>query len=187
MLCTPRLPQDPTHTDSQPHPLSIQQLPSQTASFIIHRRSLKRGHFFNAATEAHTALFGCPPGSPPTPFRPPLQQPWSSDFAAAQRSHLTFKQQAREILRTHQDSNYQRHEHGNHYRLFRTQTSTTEFMSDLHNFSLSKTMLRLRSGHSKLAMHDKISDEQKGRCGANESVEHVLLHRAVSCMVVEQR
>ena len=45
-------------------------------------------------------------------------------------------------------------------------------------------MLRIRSGHSKLAMDDKTSQEEKCRCGEYETVEHV---RAVSCKIVGQR
>ena len=36
-------------------------------------------------------------------------------------------------------------------------------------------------------MHDKTSEEQKCRCGEDETVEHVLLHCAVLRKVTEQR
>ena len=71
--------------------LTLNRIRSLSNNFPLKQRlsliteDLKRSHFFNAATEAHTALFGGPPES--TAFRLPRQQPWNGDFAAPQNHH----------------------------------------------------------------------------------------------------
>ena len=117
----------------------------------------------------------------------PLQKSWHSDFCRPPKPHQTFKQAAREKLREQQKSTYERHQHGAHYRQFRPSISTEEFVSDLHNYMLSKVLLRLRSGHSKLAAHNKTTEESQCQCGADKTVEHVLLYCDCTRSVTQHR
>ena len=77
--------------------------------------------------------------------------------------------------------------YGAHNRQFGPSISTDEFVPDLHNYIPSKVLLHLRSGHSRLAAHNKTTEENQCRCGADETVEHVLLYCDCTCSVIQHR
>ena len=147
---------------------------------------LKKPHFFNLAAKAHASIFQQPHDMTRIE-KLPLQKPWHSDFCRPPKPHQTFKQAAREKLREQQKSTYELYQHGSHYRQFRPSISTDEFVSDLHNYMLSKVLLRLRSGHSRLAAHNKTTEDSQCRCGADETVEHVLLYCDCTRSVTQHR
>ena len=132
-------------------------------------------NFFSKAQEAHEWLLGQPYTEMPQSANPPLRPPWEPGFAPPPRGGQTFRQTARTQLREKQRAIYRFHEKGQHYRRFRPEISERRFLADLHSFPRSRILLRLRSGHSRLAAHDRTTEETSCRCGDRLTADHILL------------
>jgi len=134
-----------------------------------------RPHFFSLANTAFLTLAKTAPTDELSQPLPQLKPPWEPNFAPSGKYNISFQQKTRKNLREAQKLTYQQHAHGTFYKIFRPTITDTPFLSDLHNFKKSKILLRLRSGHSKLAAHDPTSHDPNCECGAPLTSGHLLL------------
>ena len=118
-----------------------------------------------------------------TPQHKPLNiAPWKTshyttpDIAKTEKEK--FKRLVLEKTRHQQNQEYINHAKTEHYRRFRPNTLDPWSHSDIKTHLHSKIIFRLRSGHSKLAMHDRTLPNQHPKlcaCGSPETTDHVLL------------
>ena len=112
------------------------------------------------------------------PF-PPHTPPWAAHYLPPKprpTSSLTiFNKITTKKLREAQSQEYSSHRHTQYYKQFRSSIDTKWRNADLKNYEHSRTILRLRSGHSNLFMHDRLSEESNCPCGPPLTAEHALL------------
>jgi len=146
--------------------------------------------FFTIATAAHRSLFKQEPNRKEAPFPPPIP-PWQTNFVPPKPRPITrqtkFNREALSKLRSLQALEYSNHRHTMYYRQFRPKITQKWKSADLKNFNHSATILRLRSGHSNLFAHDRLSQYSHCPCGPPLTAEHALLECNLSTEITTLR
>ena len=161
----------------------IMSLPATSPLYeiLMEQRAKKtQSSFFANAAAAHRLLFKQEPSLRAVHAFPPHIPPWSADFVPSKPRPTTsltlFNEQATQKVRDLQSAQYLSHPHAEYYRQFRPSIDTKWRHADLKNHRNSRTLLRLRSGHSRLFMHDRIEEYSHCPCGPPLTAEHALLH-----------
>ena len=83
-------------------------------------------------------------------------------------------------------------QYGNHpklrrYQRFRPRIHQPWLSADLKNFSFTKTLFRLRCGHSNLFFHDKLSQYLCCPCGPKHTPHHIFFECTITQEYVQAR
>ena len=134
-------------------------------------------HFFSQAYQLHYKIYNSPPLATWAKPLSPLQPPWILLPPPDQPSDLAqLKHELRLKVREGQNSEYSDSDQAEYFRKSCPDSSEL-WISDLRNFFLSRILFRLRSGHSKLAAHNRmLPNHSECPCGKLQTSEHLLLN-----------
>lgn len=139
-----------------------------------HRDPSPHPHFFSRAFKFHHELLNSPPLSTQPKPLPALFAPWHQQPHKVRHSeHSTFKHNVRLLVRKNQNSAFQKSPLATYFRNH-CPDSALIWDSDLKHFYQSRILFRLRTGHSRLAAHNRISNDNFCPCGSPQTASHLL-------------